>query len=473
MLTEIIRQSVMPLPALGTSAFGELFRSFGHYQVVLLGDASHGTSEFYDARAEITKYLIVHHGFNLVACEADWPDAADVHRYVTLRPGLKSKVEAGPKEPAFQRFPTWMWRNREVQEFVHWLRAHNEQQPSLARVGFFGLDLYSLHASMAAVIDYLDHVDPKKAAVARQRYGRLQPFGEDPAQYGLANLHENFESCEADVVAILRDLLRRRLEYARWHHDGEEYMNAEQNATVVADAEEYYRSMFYGDAQSWNLRDSHMFDTLAALLARPRPAGADLDSPNKAVVWAHNSHIGDARATAMGRLYRELNLGQLTRQQLGAQNVAIICCGTHTGTVTAAQDWGGKHRVMQVNPSRPDSYEFLCHQTGIPCFLLDLRGEQESKDGTGVNGSGSKDGVGTLSSSSVRRQLIADGGRLERFIGVIYRPSTEKASHYTSCLLPRQMDAYLWFDESHAVSPLEEDEPKTMLGEEETYPFAM
>src|SRR5262245_16275976 len=295
-LPQLIRAAARPLVDLDDAEFAQPFDRYGDRTVVLLGEASHGTSEFYRARAAITQRLIERHGFSFVAVEADWPDALTIDRYVRhlpARPGAR---------PAFRRFPTWMWRNTDVEAFVEWLRGHNERQPAGRRAGFFGLDIYSLADSIAAVLAYLDKVDPAAAKVARERYGCLTPWQHDPAVYGRAVLSERYRACEADMVAALRDLLAKRLEYAR--HDGEQFFDAAQNARLVAAAERYYRALYYGSAESWNLRDRHMFDTLQQLVEH-RGTGA------KAVVWAHNSHIGDARFTDMGRVRGELNLGEL------------------------------------------------------------------------------------------------------------------------------------------------------------------
>lgn len=446
-LQELFTAAARPLPDIKSPDFAAHFDSFANYKVVLLGDGSHGTSEFYAARAEITKRLIEHHGYNIVAVEADWPDAEAIDRYVRQRPGPKAQVggKAGIYEP-FKRFPTWMWRNREMQDLVEWMRNRNATVPQEKRAGFFGLDLYSMGASVRAVIDYLDRVDSEAARLARRRYGCLEPWVDDPAAYGLASLR-GMENCEKSVVQMLRDLLKQRLEYPRADPaDGEEFHSGEQNAHLVRDAERYYKSMYYSSASSWTLRDTHMFETLRRLLQHK---GEDA----KAIVWAHNSHCGDARYTSMGSRRNEINIGQLCRENLGRENVAIIGCGTHTGTVAAAHEWDEDMKVMKVNPSRSDSWEILAHNTGIPSFVLDLR----------------KDKIDPV----LRSTMAAETNRLERFIGVIYRPATEKMSHYSQAYLHNQLDAYVWFDTTRAVQPLEVVQPVTPLGVEETYPFGL
>ena len=255
-VSELIRSQATQLPPISDESFGSYFDFLGSHRIVLLGDASHGTSEFYNARAEITKRLVEKHGFTTIALEADWPDAESLDRFVRQRPGPKNQMREEDSEGApFKRFPTWMWRNREMQDLIHWLRDHNASIPQESRTGVYGLDLYSLGTSLAAVIKYLDRVDPDMAERARRRYGCLQPWVDDPAKYGLASLHPDFQSCERGVIAMLRDLLRKRMEYSARTDDGEEFHSAEQNARLVADAERYYKSMYYQDDVSWNLRD--------------------------------------------------------------------------------------------------------------------------------------------------------------------------------------------------------------------------
>ena len=428
---QIVRDGAELLPGLDDPAFGRLFDRFADARVVLLGEASHGTSEFYRARAAVTRRLIEHHGFSIVAVEADWPDAAAIDRYVRHRaPHLAS-------EPAFRRFPTWMWRNAEVRDFVDWLRDRNERVAPEQRAGFFGLDIYNMNASIAAVIGYLDKVDPQVARVARERYGCLTPWQRDPATYGRAVLSAGYAKCEGAVLAMLRDLLSKQLDYTP--RDGESFLDAAQNARLIASAERYYRVMYYGSAESWNLRDRHMFETLEHLLTA-RGDGA------KAVVWAHNSHIGDAAATDMGEIRGEINIGQLCREQHGA-DAALIGFGTDRGTVAAASDWDGPMEIKQVRPAHAESYERLCRDAGGGRFFLDLR---EGKN------------------AALRDELMRP--RLERAIGVIYRPETELASHYFEARLSDQFDGYVWFEETRAVTPL----PTTPEpGVPETYPFGL
>jgi erythromycin esterase-like protein len=359
-LSSLLAEACEPFDEIGSAGLDGLLDRIGDARVVLLGEATHGTSEFYRMRARVTRELIERKGFTIIAAEADWPDAAR--------------------------------------------------------------------------IDHPAEVAPESAAVARHRYGCLTPWESDPATYGSAALTGSYRSCEGEVVNMLQELLDRRLSLNG--RDGERYFDAVQNARLVTQAERYYRIMYYGGPESWNLRDTHMFHTLKRVL-QARGAGS------KAVVWAHNSHLGDAAATEMGAR-GELNIGQLCREELG-QGVYAVGFGTDHGTVAAASNWGARMEIKQVRPSNPRSYEQLCHATGVPRFLVGLRPEGELRAG-----------------------LMEP--RLERAIGVIYRPETEMASHYFAAHLPRQFDEYTWFDESRAVRPLESFE---VAGLPATYPFGL
>jgi len=431
-LPEIVREAAEPLPEIDDPAFADLFDRFADARVVMLGEASHGTSEFYRARAAISRRLIERHGFNIVAVEADWPDAASIDRYVRHRP--KREGEESP----FSRFPTWMWRNREVDDFVRWLRLRNESRDGAAMAGFYGLDLYNMSGSIRAVIDYLDDVDPGAAAIARERYGCLTPWSSDPQAYGRAAISEGYGRCEAQVIQMLRELLSRRMDYVA--EDGDEWLDAAANARLVKNAEQYYRVMYYGSAESWNLRDTHMFETLCQILDA-KGAGS------KAIVWAHNSHIGNAAHTEMGQVREELNIGQLVKERFG-EAARLIGFGTHRGTVAAATDWDGEMEVKTVRPSLEGSYERICHESGVPRFLLDMR--------QGAPGEPAVEG------------LLEP--RLERFIGVIYRPETERWSHYAEAVLPNQFDGWVWFDATEAVAALPGE---TQPGEDDMYPFGL
>ena len=390
--------------------------------LVLIGEATHGTQEFYRIRADVTRGLIEQRGFGIVAVEADWPDAYRANRWARLL-GDDETAEAALGD--FTRFPRWMWRNREVVRFLRWLRGYNADRPLSARVGFYGLDLYSLHRSVACVIEYLEKVDPQAASLARARYGCFDIFGDDPQTYGYAASSRIARSCEDDVVRQLVDLQRRAADYAQrnGHIAADEYFVAEQNARVIKDAEAYYRAMFRGGAESWNLRDRHMMSTLDALLEYAVRSGR----PRRAVVWAHNSHLGDARATGLAAS-GELNLGQLVRQQYGSAS-CLVGMTTHAGGVTAARAWDAPAELRDVRPSLAGSYERLFHDAGMSSFMLRLTAAPMS-------------------------QTLA-GPRLERAIGVIYKPETERASHYFPARLPDQFDLVVHVDETRALEPLE------------------
>lgn len=432
-----IRNRVSKLMAEAAEPFGDLHElcdlveRFSDRRVIMLGEATHGTAEFYQARARITEMLVDRHGFNIVAVEADWPDASVYDAYVRglPRPTVPQSV--------FTRFPTWMWRNGQVVDFLDRLKEINATIADPDRkAGFYGLDIYSLGASIEAVLVYLDKIDPQAARVARERYGCLAPWRAEPARYGRMALSRGFAVCEKPVADTLIDLLRKRLDYLT--KDGEAFFDAEQNARIVAGAEQYYRAIYYGDAASWNLRDQHMFDTLERLLAERGPEA-------KAVVWAHNSHIGNAAFTEMGQVRGEHNIGQLARQRFGDE-AALIGFGTDRGTVAAASDWDGLMEIKRVRPARDDSYEGRSRDTGIAAFMLET-------------GPGQRESV---------RAELADP-LLERAIGVIYRPETELLSHYFQAELSRQFDAWIWFEETEAVAA----RPVHAQGPDETYPFGL
>lgn len=417
--------------------YDPLMALIGDARFVLLGEASHGTHEFYRERAQITKRLIREKGFTAVAVEADWPDAYRVNRYVC---GRTDDVEAIDALAGFRRFPAWMWRNADVLDFVGWLRAHNDETgTSGSKVGFYGLDLYSLHASIEAVLAYLDKVDPEAAERARSRYGCFDYYGEDTQAYGFGSGLGIGPSCEREVVNQLVDLRRSASEYVM--RDGliaeDDYFYAEQNARLVRDAELYYRTMYRGEISSWNLRDQHMVDTLDSLVAHL----SKQKLKPKIVVWAHNSHLGDARATQMGAR-GEWNVGQLVRERHD-RHAVLIGFTTYDGTVTAASNWDSPAERKRVRPALPGSYEALFHDVGLDRFLLSLRDDRLA-------------GLRTA--------------RLERAIGVIYRPETERASHYFPAKLPEQFDAVLHFDRTRAVEPLERSADWDMGEVPETFP---
>ena len=435
-----VRAAAQPLSG-GPDDFDALLDLIGDARLVLLGEASHGTHDFYRVRAEITKRLIREKDFEGVAIEGDWPDAFRVDQFVR---GEGTDAEGSEALAGFERFPQWMWRNADVLDFVGWLRAHNEARGGAKPARFFGLDLYSLHRSIELVLEYLDIVDPGSARAARERYACFAQYGSDARAYGYATTLHLQPTCEEEAITQLITLRRSAAEYAS--RDGrvaaDALFSAEQNARLVRNAERYYRNMLARDATSWNLRDAHMAETLVEL---ERHLGSAV-KPAKLVVWAHNSHLGDARATQMGAS-GEWNVGQLVRQRVGAGAV-LVGFTTYTGSVTAAADWDAPAQRMAVQPALPESYEALFHEAGPPRFLLDLR----------------------TPGAAVR---ALEEPRLERAIGVIYRPQTERFSHYFGASLPEQFDAVLHYDVTRAVEPLERTAAWEAREVPETYPFAV
>jgi erythromycin esterase-like protein len=433
-----IRDVAYPLSG-AESDYDPLMEMVGNARFVLIGEASHGTHEFYSERARITKRLITEKGFNAVAVEADWPDAYRINRYVR---GMGDGATAIEALSGFTRFPMWMWRNADVLDFIGWLRDHNDHLPEGSHAtGFYGLDLYSLNASIEAVLNYLDKVDPEAARRARFRYGCFEDFGEDTQAYGYAASFGLAQPCSNEVVNQLIELQKRAGEYA--NRDGQvaddEFFYAQQNAQLVKSAEEYYRTMFNSRVSSWNLRDRHMADTLNSLVAHLERQGGKA----KVVIWAHNSHLGDARATQMGAA-GEWNIGQLVREKYG-RDAVLVGFSTYTGTVTAASDWGEPPERKQVRSGMPGSYEELFHDVAHPRFMLLLR------DGSDI--------------AHALRQP-----RLQRAIGVIYRPQTERLSHYFQARLSDQFDTMIHIDETRALEPLDRNAAWEQGEVPETFP---
>ena len=430
-----LEQLLLPLTG-DPSSYDPLLERIGDATLVLIGESSHGTHEFYRSRAEITRRLITQLGFSAVAVEADWPDAYRVNRYVR---GMSKDDDADSALSGFRRFPTWMWRNQDVLDFVDWLRVHNDRFDPAMRAGFYGLDLYSLNTSIAAVLDYLERTDPEAARRARYRYSCFEHFGEDVQAYGYVANFDLSQSCEQEAVAQLIELNMAAI--GRDGRSDEALFSAEQNARLVRNAEAYYRSMFRSRTESWNLRDTHMMETLQALMDVPTQSG----TATKIVVWAHNSHLGNARATEVERR-GELNLGQLVREQYG-DDAVLVGFTTHHGTVTAASDWDAPAQRKRVRPGLPESYEGFFHGLSPPRFQLDLT---------------APDVIDVLPAPC-----------LQRAIGVIYRPDTERLSHYFYADLPRQFDWLLHVDETTAVVPLEPGERWHAAEPPETYPSGL
>jgi erythromycin esterase-like protein len=442
-LIAALRKEAVPLPP--GDNLDALMTQIGDANLVLLGEASHGTHEFYRLRADISRRLIVEKDFDAIAVEADWPDALQVSRHVAPPDHGDTAEQA---LAGFQRFPQWMWRNTDMVRFISWLRAHNAQAAiatSVAPVGFFGIDLYSLHKSIDAVLHFLDHTDPEAAATARARYACFDQFGLNAQRYGHATSFGMKPDCIAQVVQQLAALNAAAVRHALGGKVvPDELFYAQQNARVVKNAESYYRAMFQSRDNSWNLRDQHMADTLDALREH---IGARTGRPAKIAVWAHNSHLGDARATQMSQR-GELNLGQLVRQRYRADETFLLGLTTYSGTVTAASDWGAPAECKKLVPARSDSIEGLFHATGWPRFLLPLRG-----------------GNSVLSSVGQRY--------LERAVGVIYRPESERQSHYFHADVAHQFDAVIHIDDTLALRPLEHSVHWSNEEEAETYPFGV
>ncbi|ROM96788.1 erythromycin esterase family protein [Pseudomonas brassicacearum] len=432
-IAPLLRQYAEPLPDLNSDAFGKMFDRYADARVVMIGEASHGTSDFYRTRAAITQRLIEQHGFTIVAVEADWPDAGHVDRYV------RGLAHSAWKRHIFSRFPTWMWRNTDVKAFAHWLHQYNHKQAPEHRVEFRGLDVYSLRNSIHEVLSYLDRVDPQLAHEARRRYGCLTPWQDEPALYGHFVEQGGLMPCEQAVVEQLNAMLAEQL--AGLIRDDDAFFDATQNARVVRAAEHYYRAIYRGSTTSWNLRDQHMFDTLRTLLEHRGPHA-------KAVVWAHNSHIGNAAATEMG-WKGQFNIGQLCRSAYG-RDVVLIGMSTDRGQVAAADDWDADMLIKDIRPSRADSWEHQFLKAGVPASLTDWRDPQR-KD--------------------LRKALSEP--LLERAIGVIYRPESERSSHYFESVLAEQFDAMVWIEQTQPVTALPLPKSQALEPEDETFPFGV
>jgi erythromycin esterase len=436
--TTALQRASRPLESAGDLT--PLLDAIGDARFVLLGEASHGTSEFYTWRAKLSKRLILERGFSFVGVEGDWPDCYRVNRYVK---GLRESGSSAEEVlHAFERWPTWMWANREVVAFAEWMREHNDPVPVDRQVGFFGLDVYSLWESMAAVVEYLERIDPEAARLARRAYGCFDPYHDDVQDYARATALVP-ASCEDEVVSMLRTL---RAKAPAYREDGRDaYFNAEQNALVARNAELYYRTMVRGGPTSWNVRDHHMVDTLDRLMAHHGRRA-------KAIVWEHNTHIGDARFTDMRRS-GVVNVGQLVREGHGERpterdGVMLVGFGTHRGTVIAAEEWGAPMQRVRVPEAKAGSWEDLLHRAGTEDKLLLFDG---SEDG-GIDGS--------------------DAPIVHRAIGVVYDPRSERWGNYVPSIVPRRYDAFLYIDETRALDPLHM--PVLVDGEvPETYPSGM
>lgn len=435
--TNIIARSIAKraLPLETERDLDPLIRRIGNARYVLLGEATHGTSEFYQWRAKLSRRLIEEQGFSFVAVEGDWPDCYRINRYA------KGYAESGESARevvhAFERWPTWMWANREVAEFAEWLRDHNRRRAAPRQAGFYGLDVYSLWDSMHAVVLYLESMDPALARAARAAYRCFEPYGEDVQEYARATALVP-TTCENEAVAVLAALRRSATEF---REDGPDaFFNAEQNALVAQNAERYYRTMVRGGPTSWNVRDAHMVETLERLVKHHGPDA-------KAIVWEHNTHVGDARFTDMARAGM-FNVGQLVRQAHDGDDVVIVGFGTHRGTVVAGDEWGAPMRRIRVPPAREDSFEDALHASDAGDLLLLF----DDRDDGGL--AGLADPIG------------------HRAIGVVYDPRHEHWGNYVPTIVPRRYDAFVHFEETTALDALHM--PVLVDGEPpETYPSGM
>ncbi len=425
-----IRRSARPLTK--SADLDPLLDRIGDARFVLLGEATHGTSEFYTWRAELSKRLILERGFRFIAVEGDWPDCYRVNRYIKGIPDSGGDAESVLH--AFERWPTWMWANREIVSLAEWLRHHNERVSDARKVGFYGLDVYSLWDSMRAVTAYLTRIDPSLAAAARRAYNCFEPYAEDVQEYARATALVP-TSCEDEAVSVLRAL---RTNATSFREDGREgYFDAEQNALVARNAERYYRTMIRGGPASWNVRDHHMVETLDRLVEHHGPTA-------KAIVWEHNTHIGDARFTDMARAGM-VNVGQLVRESRGDGDTVLVGFGTHRGTVIAADEWGAPMERMRVPAARNDSFEHAVHDAAVGDALFVFG----NVDFSGLD------------------QPVA-----HRAIGVVYDPDHERWGNYVPTIIPHRYDAFLYIDETRAVDPLHM--PIRVGGDEpETFPSGM
>jgi erythromycin esterase-like protein len=391
-----------------------LMEKIGDARIVMLGEASHGTHEYYIWRARLSKRLIEEKGFNFIAVEGDWPDCYRVNRYVK---NLSGSGSSAPEVlQCFNRWPTWMWANWEIVSLVEWMHKHNRNKPLNERAGFYGLDVYSLWESLDELKKYLVHKDPETYQVAENAFKCFEPYSPEGQAYARASYRSPI-SCEDEVIDLLSEVRRKMPLY---NTDPEAVFNAEQNAMVTADAEKYYRTMVRGNALSWNVRDQHMYDTLDRLL-KFHGKGA------KAIVWEHNTHIGDARATDM-REEEMFNIGELARKGYGDKDTFLIGFGSFSGEVVAARKWSGEMQRMPLPAAEKNSWEDILHKTGIDNMLL------LSDDLAGI---------------SPFRSPVK-----HRAVGVVYHPELERMGNYVPSVIPERYDAFMYIDKTKGVHPL-------------------
>jgi erythromycin esterase len=417
-----------------------LLDRIGDSQFVLLGEASHGTSEFYRWRTEITKRLIREKGFSFIAVEGDWPDCYKVNSYIKGLP--ESGKNAYDVLKSFNRWPTWMWANNEMVELVKWLKLYNDKQQDGKIVGFYGLDLYSLWESMEAILQYLKKIDPNGIKNAIEAYNCFEPYGKDVENYARATAFVP-ENCEDEIIEMLKSLRSKMYVYSKKDHGNrdEDYFNAEQNAIIAKDAELYYRTMIRGDVNSWNIRDTHMMDTLERLIAFHDEANS------KAIVWAHNTHIGDARATDMSK-DNMINLGQLVRERKSSNNAVLVGFGTYNGTVIAAKRWGVKMEQMKVPAATDGSWDHILHNLKNDSIASTYTNDKV------IIFSHSDDNINNRINDKNNNKINNDKWRGQRAIGVVYNPQYEKYGNYVPTILPLRYDTFLFIDETHALHPL-------------------
>jgi len=429
---ELLRQvGALASPLRGPDDLDPLLDQIGNARFVLLGEASHGTADYYKLRTTLSQRLIAEKGFSFIAVEGDWPDCYRVNRYVK---GLPDAGEhAREVLNAFQRWPTWMWANEEIVALAEWLRQENERLPDPHKVGFYGLDVYSLWESLYALLGYLHRADPDALPAAWQALRCFEPYGEDVEEYARA-AHFVPNACEEEVIALLQELRRKAPQYQG--SDRDEYFNAEQNALVLQNAEAYYRAMIHGGAETWNIRDRHMTETLDRLMGHHGPTA-------KGIVWEHNTHIGDARFTDMAQS-GEVNVGQLVRERHGDEGVVLVGFGSYQGDVIAARQWEAPMRRMPVPPARDGSWEAVLHEIAPRDQLLMLAGADQT------------------------RELLQPRGH--RAIGVVYHPEYEHLGNYVPSVLPRRYDAFLFVDKTEALHPLHDVQAEEDGEVPETYP---
>jgi erythromycin esterase-like protein len=435
-----IRNQALPLT--DQASLDPLMERIGDAHYVLLGEASHGTADYYQVRDVLTRRLIEEKGFSFLAVEGDWPDCMDVHRAVVAAPGAPE--DPGEVLAGFSRWPTWMWGNTDVAAFARWLRRHNEGLPPERRVGFFGLDVYSLWESLHAVLDHLREHDPSRLEHALDAYRCFEPYAKDPQSYAMATRYLP-EGCEPQVVSLLTELRRRAARSAAPDGSFAEFA-ARQNAEILAGAERYYRAMLDSGPDSWNIRDHHMADTLDRLMEHHGPDA-------KAVVWAHNTHIGDARATDMADTGM-VNIGQLVRERHMGRGVVLVGFGSHSGTVIAADAWGDVPRIMGMPPAHTASLEDLMHRAlpgGRALFVFPH--VQLQRPPTAGHGAWFHEEHG------------------HRAIGVVYQPQFERVGDYVPTVLAQRYDAFCYLDRTHALTPLHPVATETR--EEQTWPVGV